>query len=286
MKKLSMIAAVAMVAVLSVAGAASADEPKTHQDFEAKLFAGSKPGKTPGKGSIGTYLKPFHNQTWPAVPDKNSTKGALGVSPPFATVIAYVYLDKNVKFDPTGFPACDLDTVKAMAPENQFGGCPKGSVLGKGVAAGYARVPGAAAGAYSLAPELVTRVVSSGKKNGFYLFTYNETTKGNVIMATIQKASGKFGSRIEFVLPTGLIFPGKLLVSQLSSFDATIPAQTSKGKALITLKKCPSNKKVSVGYQGLYSNNATAKPGVNPEDGKGYLVTSKSDIITRTGKCK
>lgn len=288
MKKLMTIATAGLLATFALAGVASAEAPDTHQDFEAKMFAGAKPGKTPGKGSIGTLLHPFHNKTWPQVSDK--TSGAVQVSPPFATVISYVYLDKNVTFNSDPFPGCSKEKVLALNPEVKgasAAGCPAASQLGSGSAAGFARAINSAPGVSLLQTQLQTRVFSSGIKNTIWLYTYTELTKGNVIVGTLEKYKSKlYGSRIKFVLPKGLILPTGGVVSQLSTFDATIPAQTSNGKPLTKLNKCSGNKKVYAGYQGLYSNNGTAKPGVSPADGNDFTVTGTSKIIDRWSKCK
>lgn len=287
MKKLTTIVAFGLLACFAFTSvAAAAETPSTHQDFKAKVF-GSKTSSVAKKGSVGSYLNPFHNETWPQVTDK--TAGAMQVTPPFATVIAYIYLDKNVKFNADPFPGCPKDKVLALNPAVKgaaAAGCPKESQLGEGTAAGFARAVGAAPGSFLLSPTLQTRVFASGQKNTIWLYTYNETTKGNIIVGTLQKGSGKYGQKIKFVLPKGLILPFDGLVSQLSTFDSTIPAATYKGKHLMTLSKCPSNKKLNVGYQGLYSNNGTAKPGVSPVTGEDFVVTSQSPIINRTAKCK
>lgn len=292
MKKLTVIAAAGLMACFAFSGVAvAADTPSTHQDFEAQVFAGSKTSSTAKKGSVGSFLLPFHNDTWPADKSKPTSspaldQGALRVTPPFATAYAYVFLDKNVTWNSDSFPGCTEATMLTLAPENDFAGCPKGSILGKGEAAGFVRGFNSAAGVFVTTSELVTRVIASGQKNTFYLYTYNQLTKANIIKATVSKASGKWGQRIKFTLPRGLILPLPGNLAQLSSFSANIPAQSYKGKNLLTLKKCPSNKKISVGFQNFYSDNATAKPGVNPEDGDDFVVSSNSPIITRTDKCK
>ncbi len=288
MKKLTATLAMALVAVVAPAGVALAVEPDTYQDFEAKSFAGSKPGKTPKKGSIGTYLHPFHNKTWPTVSDQAA--GAMQVAPPFATVISYIYLDRNVTFNADPFPGCPKEKVLALNPSVKgaaAAGCPKESQIGAGDAAGFARAVGSAPGQALLTTKLQTRTFASGIKNTIWLYTYNELTKGNVIVGTLEKYRDKrYGSRIKFVLPKGLVQPTAGVVSQLSTFDSTIPAQTYKGKHLTTLKKCPSSKKIWAGYQGSYSNNATPKPGVAPADGNDFVVSGTSKILSRSGKCK
>jgi hypothetical protein len=290
MKKKIAIITLALAAALVPAGSALAVDPDTYQDFEAKSFAGSKPGKTPKAGSIGTYLHPFHNKTWPFVTDQSA--GAMQVTPPFASVISYIYLDRNVTFNADPFPGCAKEKVLALNPSVKgaaAAGCPKESQIGAGEAAGFARAVGSAPGQALLTTELQTRTFASGIKNTIWLYTYNELTKGNVIVGTLQKykdPTGRYGSRIRFVLPRGLIQPAPGVVSQLSTFDSTIPAQSYKGKHLTTLKKCPSGKKIWAGYQGTYSNNATPKPGVSPADGNDFVVTGTSKIISRSGKCK
>ncbi len=290
MKKKIAIITLALAAALVPAGTALAVDPDTYQDFEAKSFAGSKPGKTPKAGSIGTYLHPFHNSTWPFVTDQAA--GAMQVTPPFASVISYIYLDRNVTFNADPFPGCPKEKVLALNPDVKgaaAAGCPKESQIGSGDAAGFARAVGSVPGQSLLVTRLQTRTFASGIKNTIWLYTYNELTKGNVIVGTLQKykdPTGRYGSRIRFVLPRGLIQPAPGVVSQLSTFDSTIPAQSYKGKHLTTLKKCPSGKKVWAGYQGTYSNNATPKAGVSPADGNDFVVTGTSKIISRSGKCK
>ena len=290
MKKLAATLALALVAAVVPAGSALAVDPDTYQDFEAKSFAGSKPGKTPKKGSIGTYLHPFHNRTWPQVADK--TAGAMQVAPPFATVISYIYLDRNVTFNADPFPGCPKEKVLALDPNVKgaaAAGCPKESQIGAGDAAGFARAVNSVPGQALLTTSLQTRTFASGIRNTIWLYTYNELTKGNVIVGTLEKYSGpdkRYGSRIRFVLPRGLIQPTGGVVSQLSTFDSTIPAQTYNGKHLTTLRKCPSSKKIWAGYQGTYSNNATPKPGISPADGNDFVVSGTSKIISRSGKCR
>ena len=286
----------AVVAAAALApSSALALGPETFQDFEAKSFAGARPGKTPKAGSIGTYLHPFHNRTWPLV--SNPTAGAIQVSPPFATVISYIYLDKNVTFDADHFPGCPKEKVLALDPNVKgaaAAGCPAESQIGAGKAAGFARAvksrpggPGCGKGcSYALTTTLQTRTFASGIRNTIWLYTYNELTKGNVIVGTLEKyRDSRYGSRIRFVLPRGLIQPTGGVVSQLSTFDSTIPAQSYNGKPLTTLKKCPSSRKIWAGYQGAYSNNATAKPGVSPADGNDFVVSGTSKILSRSGKC-
>lgn len=292
MKKFTKIAAAGLMACFALSGVAvAADKPATHQDFAAKVYAGSKTSSVAKKGSVGAYLKPFHSDTWPAKgskpkPPNGPKTGALNVNPPFATAFAYVYLDKNITFNADSFPGCPRATVLGLAPESGYSGCPAGSVLGKGTAAGFVRTVGALPGAFTLATQLDTRVIATGEPGKLYLFTYNETTKGNLIEGTVEKASGKWGQRIRFLLPRGLILPTGGFVSQLSSFDANMPAQSAGGKPLMTLKKCPKSKKLNVGFQNYYTDNAKAKPGVNPVNGDDFVVSSNSPIITRTAKCK
>ena len=288
MKKPIAVVALVLAAAVVPAAAAGAVSPETYQDFQAKSFAGSKPGKTPKAGSIGTYLNPFHNSTWPQVSDK--TAGAVQVAPPFATVISFIYLDKNVTFNADPFPGCPKEKVLALDPTVKgaaAAGCPKESQIGAGEAAGFARAINSVPGQSLLTTTLQTRTFASGIKNTIWLYTYNELTKGNVIVGTLEKYRDKrFGSRIRFVLPRGLIQPTAGVVSQLSTFDSTIPAQSYKGKHLTTLRQCPSSKRIYAGYQGMYSNNATPKPGISPADGNDFVVSGTSKIISRSGKCK
>lgn len=287
MKKLITTVSAALVATFAMSAVAvAADEPGTHQNYAVKVFSGSKPGKVAKKGPVGTFINPYHSDTWPLVSDKSS--GSAQVSPPFAVAYADVHLDKNLKFNADPFPGCSLDKVLALDPSKKGApsNCPKASFLGSGTAAGLVRVANAAPGAVVTTATLQDRLFASGKKNTVYLYTYSELSKNNVITGTVMKSSGKYGQKIRFVLPKGLINPAPGIISQLSTFDTTMPAQTYKGKALVTLKKCPSNKTLNSGYQNFFSDNGTPKPGVAPANGNDYVITSKSAVINRTAKCK
>ena len=136
MKKLITIVAAGLLACLAFSSVATAAmKPADEQDWEGKIFAGAKPGKTPSKGSVGSYLHPYHRNTWPGVKSKKT--GSVLVSPPFATAFADVYLDKNLEFNPDPFPGCSLDKVLAIDPDKPGppADCPKESFLGSGTAA-------------------------------------------------------------------------------------------------------------------------------------------------------
>lgn len=285
MKKLLITVVAGLMACFALSSVAAAMTPAEGQNWEAKVFAGSKPGKVAKKGSVGSYLHPFHSDTWPGTPDK--TKGSAQVSPPFATAYADVLLDKNLSFNPGAFPGCSLDKVLALDPAKKGApaGCPKESYLGGGDAYGFVRTVDQPAGAIVTTATLQDRLIASGQKNVVYLYTYSELSKANVIIGNISKASGKYGTKIRFLLPKGLISPVTGIVSQLTDFNTLIPAQSYKGKALLTLKKC-SGGKVNAGFQNNYTNNATVKPGVNPKDGNDYVIASSSAVINRTAKCK
>ena len=297
MRKVILIAGVACL--MAAIGASSAvASPSTWQRFEAKVIGKAGTAKKPG--SVGSYLHPFHiiKQDASCATAANSaacrtnTFGPASVAggaleePPFATMQAYIYFPKEMKLATAGFPTCELATAVAD-PKT----CPKGSVIGGGVAAGYARNATAGVGQYTLRPNLtVDVVILSPTQLG--LRTYNPLTGKGLITGDIGKATGaaakKYGTKITFSIPKGLINPSGILMSQLSSFDSTIKAvKNKKGKPLQALTGCPKNKKLTFGYNGIY--NVMLDRDTQPTFTAGDLTLSINHvgpIVTSTVPCK
>ena len=287
------ILTVGAACLLASIGASTAfAESSTYQHFEARVIG--KAGTVKKPSSIGTYLRPFHDIG--ILGGKTNLGGANTgalLEAPFATVQAHIYMPKEITLATTGFPQCK-DTVALKTPDK----CPKGSEIGKGVAAGFGRNPKTSlVGTYALQTALTVRVFILTDKNTIALRTYSGATKEGLIKGVIKKASGaqaaEYKTDIEFSIPSGLIEPLKGVISQLSSFDSTIKAvKNKKGKALQTLSGCPANGKLKFGYNGIYnirldteSSPKYTAPALDGGIGKQYSISEVGPIVTSEATC-
>ncbi len=282
MRKAMLIAGVASLCALIPASSALA-KPYTEQRFKAHVIG--KAGTNSKPKSIGTYISPFHVVGHAGGPTNTGSlnTGAL-LDPPFATVIAHVYMPKEITLAAKGFPQC-VDAVILAAPDT----CPKGSEIGKGVAHGYARnATGAAPGTYLLAVALTVRAfIMSPTRIG--LRVISPVTAASIITGDIRKAKGaaakKYGTDITFTIPKGLTEPLPGIVSQLSAFDTTLPAvKNSKGIPLQSLKACPKSKKLNFGYNGLF--NIGLDKTKSPRTATGYSINATGPIVNVLAPCR
>jgi hypothetical protein len=288
MKKSLLIAGISCICMLIPASASFAADwsPKLGQKFVAKVIG--KQGTATKPGSVGTYFHPFHDVGSAGGPTNigNKNSGAL-MHPTFSTVLAHILMPKEVTLSGKGFKFCTFTPAEVSDPDL----CPEGSELGKGSGAGYARLPNAAAGTFTLQPQLVVRVFLTGEKE-ISLWTYNPTTKENIIVGSIGNATGvhkkKFKTDITFHIPKGLIMPAPGLASQLTSFEATVDAKkNAAGKPLVALTKCPKNKTLVFGYYSLYNIGLDTK--VSPKisvDGFQFSINQTGDVVESKVKCK
>ena len=266
--------------------------PSTYQHFTARVIG--KAGTVKKPASIGTYLSPFHDF---GIAGGKTNAGGLNtgaiVEEPFATVKAHIYMPKEITLATTGFPQCK-DTVALKTPDK----CPKGSEIGKGVAAGFGRNSKTSlVGTYALTTALTVRVFIITDKNTIALRTYSGATKEGLIKGVIKKATGAqaadYKTDIEFSIPSGLIEPLGGVISQLSSFDSTIKAaKNKKGKALQTLSGCPANGKLKFGYNGIYNirlDKTTqplyTAPALDGGVGKKFSMNEVGPIVTSEATC-
>ncbi len=280
MRKAMLIAGVASLCALLPASSALA-APWTWQKFAVKLIG--KAGTDRKPASVGSFINPYG-----AVGDAGgpTNAGALNsgglLEPPFETVVAHVYLPKQLKLATKGFPTCKEPVILA-APDS----CPKGSEIGAGKAHGYARNANAAPGTYLLAVPLTVRAfIISPTRIG--LRVISAVTAASIITGDIGKAKGaaakKFGTDITFTIPKGLIEPLPGIASQLSAFDTTINAATnSKGVPLQGLGACPKNGKLNFGYKGIFNIGLDKKH--SPKTKLGYSINSVGPIVAITVPC-
>jgi hypothetical protein len=277
MKKSLLIAAVTALAVAVPAASAFAT-PAEFQRFEAGLVG--KAGTDAKPKAVQIKILPFHVY---GVAGGPSYTGGLNsgatMEDPFSTVFANVFTDKAIKYNLGSFPTCKLQTV-LDSPDS----CAKASRVDiPSSATGLVRTKGALPGIYTLATvlEIKTFVLS---KDTLALRVVTPLVTA-VIEGKVGKATGaaakKYGSRIRFTIPDGLIAPTDGLVSQLVDFNSGIKAVSSKGKPLVGLGKCPKSKKLNFGYNGEYTINTTKNA-----DQKSWKIMQVGPRIDKTVACK
>ena len=277
MKKSLLIAAVTALAVTVPAASAFAT-PAEFQRFAAGVVG--KAGTDAKPRAVQIKIHPFHEY---GVAGGPSNTGGLNsgatMEAPFSTVYANVFTDKAIKYNLGSFPTCKLQTV-LDSPDS----CVKASRVDiPSSATGLVRTKGALPGIYTLATvlEIKTFVLS---KDTLALRVVTPLVTA-VIEGKVGKATGaaasKYGSRIRFTIPDGLIEPTPGLVSQLVDFDSGIKAVSSNGKPLVGLGKCPKNKKLNFGYNGEYTVNAKKKA-----DQRSWDITHVGPRIDKTVACK
>ena len=278
MKKSLLIAAVTALAVAVPAASAFAVNPAEFQRFEAGVVG--KSGTDAKPKAVQINIHPFHEygiKGGKTNTGKKNTGATMEV--PFSTVYANVFTDKAIKYNLGAFPTCAKQTVL-----DNPDACAAGSRVDiKSSATGLVRVKGALPGIYSLATvlEIKTFVLS---KDTLALRVKTPLATA-VIEGKVGKATGaaakKYGSRIRFTIPLGLIEPTPGLVSQLVDFDSGIKAVSSNGKPLVGLGKCPKNKKLNIGYNGEYTINAKKKA-----DQRSWDIMQVGPRIDKTVACK
>jgi hypothetical protein len=277
MKKSLLIAAVTALAVTVPAASAFAT-PAEFQRFAAGIVG--KAGTDAKPKAVQIKIHPFHDYGIKGGPtNTGGLNSGATMEAPFSTVYANVFTDKAIKYNLGSFPTCKLQTV-LDSPDS----CAKASRVDiPSSATGLVRTKGALPGIYTLATvlEIKTFVLS---KDTLALRVVTPLVTA-VIEGKVGKATGaaasKYGSRIRFTIPDGLIAPTEGLVSQLVDFNSGIKAVSSNGKPLVGLGKCPSNKKLNIGYNGEYTINTTKNA-----DQKSWKIMQVGPRIDKTVACK
>ena len=277
MKKSLLIAAVTALAVTVPAASAFAGAAE-YQRFTPGIIG--KAGTDANPKAITLLLHPFHEYGIEGGPtNTGGLNSGAAMEAPFSTVFANVYNDKALVFNLGSFPTCKLQTV-IDDPD----ACAAGSRVDvPSSATGLVRTKGALPGIYTLATvlEIKTFVLS---KDSLALRVKTPLVTA-VIEGKIGKATGsaakKYGTRVRFSIPDGLIAPTEALVSQLVDFNSGIKAVSSKGKPLVGLKKCPKSKKLNFGYNGEFTINTTRNP-----DQRSWKISEIGPRIDKTVACK
>ena len=268
----------ALVLSFAAAPATSLASPSTYQRFNAGIVG--KAGTDAKPKAVQLKIHPFHEY---GIAGGATNAGGLNsgatMEAPFSTVYANVFTDKAIKYNLGSFPTCKLQIV-FDDPDK----CVKTSRVDiPSSATGLVRTKGALPGIYTLATVLEIKTFVLGKDTlGLRVVTPLATA---VIVGKVSKATGaaakKYGSRIRFTIPDGLIYPTDGLVSQLVDFNSGIKAVSYKGKPLVGLGKCPKSKKLNFGYNGEFTINATKNA-----DQISWKIMDVSPRIDKTVACK
>lgn len=204
MRKLGLIAATA-VATLGVTSFAQAI------DVNQGLSVGIKGGK-------GTKAKPRN-----LVLSVTTTTDAVDMSKngTFATTSAVIHFDKNLKFNQSKFPTCDIKLV-ATKPEK----CPKGSLVGAGLAKATVGPD-----QIKVNPSIKAYNAKGNKINLSLIAKKGEVDSSGILTGTLKKDSGAYGFKLDVPIPKKLQNQFGLPIT-LTKFNTTINRNTVtvKGK--------------------------------------------------------
>ena len=254
--------------------------PEDFQRFKGGLFGSAGERSLAKAGPVG-FLADFS-----LVTDVADRSGALFEQSPFATLFADIYVDRRIAVRPFEAASCPPEKIKALNPAlKTINTCAAVSQLGRGLASGYARNVGASPGQYLADVDLQVRAFRGPGRNRFLLYVYSELSKENLVSAEVSEVPGKgpYGSRIRFVIPRGLITPAPAVISQLSGFRLLVPASAAGGRGVFRLGRCPSSRRLKLGFRADYNDNlSTAGPVRNAD---GFAITSSSPMLSSTSRC-
>lgn len=267
---------VALVLVALV-GTAFSQIPVGDFRFDGRILGSHKANGL--SRSAGFFARVYDSTNPQRIPD------AITASPPYATLFANIWLPRGMKFDLASFPRCPVETVLDTPAR-----CPNGSEVGSGKAGGYARPMSAPAGVGTFVG-LDLRMFVAGR-NSLNLRAKTPLTtaliRGSLTKATGAQASA-FGWRLRFTIPIELIQPAPGLVSQLTDFSATLPAQKYKGRPFAVVKSCPSPHRALLGFNGEFNSNLQrGNIGMgtsSPQNGE-FTVNAVSPVVSASSSCR
>ncbi len=241
MRKLGLIAA---TVVASVGVAAVAQAVDVNQTVAVKVT-----------GKKGTKKKPTALKL--DVTTGTSAKD-LTLNGTFATKSAIIHFDKNLVFNPTKFPTCDIPTVTSTPDD-----CPKGSEVGKGVAEATLGSKQVGSTKIKLSPTIRAFNTKGGKLALKLTKAAGDAAGDAVLTGTLKKDSGKYGVKLDVVIPAPIQMPADGLFVTLTKFNTTISSKkfTKGGKkyGYATSVGCPANGKYNFGGDFAFTDGSSAK---------------------------
>jgi hypothetical protein len=225
MRKLLFGSVAALVVALGVAGVASAVDAT--QAIDVKI-TNNKAGTKSKPKSIGKL-----NVVTTTTPGVGSPAGT------FATNKATIFFDKNLVFNAKAFKECKPSNKSAPVGSEVKSKCASAKI-GGGKAAAKATVG-------DQENLTVTAYNGSAQSNAanrwFYLHVEGSTPLkiDSVIAATLKKASGDYGYKLEVPIPANLVQPLAGVTATLLNFSTSVSG-TSKGLPYIGIKGCSGGK--------------------------------------------
>jgi hypothetical protein len=226
MHKLMLVAAATMVAALAVVGVASAVDAQ--QAIDVKI-TNNKAGTKEKPKSIGKL-----NVVTTTTPGAGSPAGT------FATNKATIFFDKNLVFNAKAFKECKPSNPASPVGSEVKSKC-AGAKIGSGKAAGQATIGGQEALTVTAYNGAATK--SGGPNRWFYLHVQGSSPLviDSVIAATLKRATGDYGYKLEVPIPANLVTPLTGVTATLLNFSTSV-AGTAKGLPYIGMKGCSGGK--------------------------------------------
>lgn len=214
MRRAALFAAVGLTSV-AVGSAVAAD---VDQGLEIKLT----PNTAQKKGATVKKYKLFVETTTKINNEEEK----------FATKRAVIHFDKNLVFAKSTYRSCS----KAQVAQDDSK-CPSASRVGKGTASAEA--------VGQTQDDLVIKAYDGPGATKFFLkIEGNEPLKiDSVLDASLKTDTGKYGKKLEVLIPNNLQQPLTGVFATLTRFTTTVFA-LSKGQSYVSLKACPTSKKL------------------------------------------
>lgn len=169
-----------------------------------------------------------------------TTRDGSKASPATRTVVSFA---KGLKFNSSKFPTCNQTSLEQNGPS----GCPKGSQVGKGSAIVDAR------------PVIATPINGTtlgfnakGSKILLYTVTTVPISTSTTLVGTLKKASGKYGTKLDVVIPPLPTLPGQPNAT-ITKFQLTTKATIKKGKKKYNYIEAPTTCKKSWPFAGKFT---------------------------------
>jgi hypothetical protein len=225
MHKLMLVAAATVVAALAVVGVASAVDAT--QAIDVKI-TNNKAGTKAKPKSVGKL-----NVVTTTAPGAGSPAGT------FATNKATIFFDKNLVFNGKAFKECKPSSPSAPVGSDVKAKCANAKI-GAGKAAGQATV----GGQEDLTVTAYNGALKANKTDRwFYLHVEGSVPLkiDSVIAATLKRATGDYGLKLDVPIPANLIQPLTGITATLLNFSTSVGG-TAKGVPYVGLKGCSGGK--------------------------------------------
>jgi hypothetical protein len=225
MRKLLFGAVAALMLTLGVAGVASAVDAQ--QAIDVKIT----------NNKAGTKAKPKSIGKLDVV--TTTTPGVGSPAGTFATNKATIFFDKNLVFNAKAFKECKPANKSAPVGSDVKAKCASAKI-GSGTAAAKATV----GDQENLTVTAYNGAATANPANRWFYLHVEGTVPlkiDSVIAATLKRATGDYGYKLEVPIPPNLVTPLVGVTATLLNFSTSVSG-TSKGLPYIGLKGCSGGK--------------------------------------------